>query len=186
MAGASFKFTIDDAALREMLARQTQPPTELLSQLGEYLLRSTQDRFKTQMAPDGTPWQALSPGYKKRKDRHRDKVLTLNGTLRNGIRYQLLGDKAVEVGTNALQGAIHQFGGVIGQLAQSRKMRFQSKAGRVLFASSSNPNAKERWVTRSAYGAKMPARPFLGISAEDDHEIRDIVQHWINARTQGR
>ena len=70
MAGTRLTFTIDDARARAMLARLGQPGTgDLLPQLGEYLQRSTTERFEegNQKAPDGTPWQELKPRYAQRK-----------------------------------------------------------------------------------------------------------------------
>ncbi|MFV0679023.1 phage virion morphogenesis protein [Ottowia sp.] len=42
-----------------------------------YLLRSTQDRFKLQIGPDGGRWAA--PKRLSRKKKHKDKILALQG-----------------------------------------------------------------------------------------------------------
>lgn len=185
MAGTHLTITVDDAQARAMLQHLGEPGADLMPRLGEYLLRSTQDRFSTQTAPDGTPWQALKPRYAKGKKYQKDKILTLRGYLRRSIRYQVTGVNAVEVGTNVKYAAIHQFGGAVQQLPQSRQQRYRSVAGRVLFAGKKHKRVTQCWVTRGAYEVDIPARPFLGISTADDKEIREIIMDWVLHRSGG-
>lgn len=64
-------------------------------------------------------------------------------------------------------------------------MRYRSIAGRVLFAGARHKRGvTERWVTRGAYQVTIPARPFLGISAADDAEIREIILDWVVGRSK--
>jgi phage virion morphogenesis protein len=183
MAGTRITATVDDAEVLAMLARQAQPPgSDLPNRLGEYLQSSTQDRFKTQIAPDGTPWSPLQPRYARRKKYAKDKILTLRGYLRSGIHYQVTGDAEVEVGSNIKYAAIHQFGGTIDKPARQATVRYRSEAGRILFASRKARRATERQVTIPAHQVEMPARPFLGISTEDDKEIRSIISDWVAGR----
>ena len=108
MAGTHIKSTVNDAQARAMLARLGEPGTDdLMPRLGEYLQASTQKRFKTQTAPDGTAWQPLQPRYARRKKYAKDKILTLRGYLRGGIHYQVTGDAEVQVGSNTKYAAIH-------------------------------------------------------------------------------
>jgi len=180
MAGSHVVFSVEDEAVRQVLARQAElPGSELMSRIGEYLLASTQARFKTQTAPDGTPWAPLKPSYKRRKKYNQDKVLTLRGYLRSGIRYQVEGQDTVRVGTNAVQGAIHQFGGPIQKPARTATVRYRSEAGRILFAGRKHANATAKQVNIPAHQIDMPARPYLGISAADDKEIREIISDWV-------
>ena len=78
MAGARFDGT---AAIEHLsgLVDAINDPSPLLAELGEYGLRSTRARFKTQTAPDGTAWAALQPWYQKDKRRNKNRILTLNG-----------------------------------------------------------------------------------------------------------
>ncbi len=185
MAGTRLKFEVDDQEVREMLARQTHPDDDPLShRIGEYLLRSTQDRFKSQTAPDGSAWKPLTPRYLKRKKYNQDKILTLRGNLRKYIQFQPLDEKTVEVGSNSKYAAIHQFGGEINQPSRPATVRYRSKAGKVLFAGKKHSKGvTERNVTIPAHTVTMPARPFLGISAADDQEIRDIIRDWVVERS---
>ena len=186
MAGANLSVDVvitgpDTLARIDTAMGNTAP---LLAKIGEYLQDSTRDRFKTQAGPDGTAWQPLQPRYQRRKKQNKDKILTLRGYLRSGIRYQVTGAAEVEVGSNTKYAAIHQLGGSIDQNAQSRKMRYRSVAGRVLFAGRKHKRGvTERWVTRGAYQVNIPARPFLGISTEDGKEIRSIILDWVVERS---
>lgn len=199
MAGTHITFTVDDAALRTMLKRQAQPETDttsdrgtLAARIGERLVKTTRERFKTQTAPDGTPWKKLEAATILRKQKAKknpDKILTLDGYLGGnaagggqGPRFQPIDDYTVEVGVNAKYGAIHQFGGEIQKPSRQATVRYRSVAGRVLFAGRKDKKATERQVTIPAHSITMPARPFLGISASDDQEIRQIIQDWVVAR----
>ena len=182
MAGTHITITVDDAQARAMLERLGEPGTQdLMPRLGEYLQASTQKRFKTQTAPDGTAWQPLQPRYARRKKYAKDKILTLRGYLRSGIHYQVTGDAEVQVGSNTKYAAIHQFGGAIEKPARQATVRYRSEAGRVLFAGKKHQGATERQVTIPAHQVNMPARPYLGISAADDAEIRAIILDWVSS-----
>ena len=73
MAGA--RFSIDTQGLDRLqasvrlMASSVRDTSTLMPRLGEYLQRSTQDRFKTQNDPDGEAWAAQHPHTLKRKKR---------------------------------------------------------------------------------------------------------------------
>lgn len=141
MAGSHIKF--EATGLKPLHERvkvlASADTSSLMPRIGEYLQRSTQARFKAQEAPDGSAWEALKPRTVKRKKYNAKKVLTELGYLRKNIFYQVLGPSRVEVYSNAIYGATHQFG-------------------------------REE--------AKIPARPFLGISSEDGQELQAIIKDW--------
>ena len=180
MAGT--RLTIDQAELDRLNAfmaeQAARDPSGLMPRLGEYLQGSTQKRFKTQTAPDGTPWAPLQKRYARRKRYNKDKVLTLRGYLRSYIHYQASAD-SVEVGSNQKYAAIHQFGGEIDMPERQATVRYRSVAGKVLFAGKKHKRATERSVTIPVHFVKIPARPFLGLSAEDDREISRIIREWL-------
>ena len=181
MAGT--RLIIDQAELDRqnafMAEQAARDPSGLMPRLGEYLQGSTQKRFKTQTAPDGTPWAPLQKRYARRKRYNKDKVLTLRGYLRSYIHYQVTGGDSVEVGSNQKYAAIHQFGGEIDKPERQAAVRYRSVAGRVLFAGKKHKRATERAVTIPVHFVKIPARPFLGLSAEDDREISRIIREWL-------
>lgn len=146
MSGARIEFTIDTVTptlQHAMRSLRGESRDLLLNDIGEYLLRSTRDRNKTQRSPTGQPWKPLSPAYKKYKDRKRPGVRMLVFDFHmqgDQLSYQVAGDNLF-VGTNAVYGARHQFGD-------------EGDDG-------------------------MPARPWLGLSAEDQEEIELIVDDHL-------
>lgn len=182
LAGAII--TIDKAELERlrafMDAHAKLDTSGLMSRLGEYLLKSTQDRFKSQTSPDGASWAPLKKRYARRKKYNKDKVLTLRGYLRSYIHYQIPNAQTVVVGSNQKYAAIHQFGGEIDKPERQATARYRSVAGRVLFAKKSQTlSVNEKAVTIGAHQVKIKARPFLGISAADDREIQEIIREWV-------
>lgn len=156
MAGVKFDGTAATASLRGLLAG-IENPAPLLAQLGEYTLRTTRDRFKTQTGPDGTAWSALQPWYKKEKSQNKNRVLTLRGFLRGQLVSQVVGGKSVEVGSNLVYAAVHQFGGTI-----------KPKSGKLL--------AFRGHVAKSV---TIPARPYLGLSDADQNELVERTLEWL-------
>lgn len=115
MAGASLDINLEISnaaevkAVFESLQTRLADLTPVFQDIGEAMLNVTRERFNSQTAPDGSTWQALSPGYAKRKPRNKDKVLTLYGHLRGTLNYQA-GPREVRIGTPLIYGATHQFG----------------------------------------------------------------------------
>ena len=111
---AGIHLTLDTRGLDKLQARihglAGMDTRTLMPRLGEYLQASTQERFATQTAPDGSAWDALAPRTLERKKHNRDKVLTARGFLRRGIRYQVLDKSTVQVGTDSVYAATHQYG----------------------------------------------------------------------------
>lgn len=156
MAGARFDGT---AAIEHLsgLVDAINDPSPLLAELGEYGLRSTRARFKTQTAPDGTAWAALQPWYQKEKRRNKNRILALNGYLRGQMTWQLVGDRTVEIGSNLPYAAVHQFGATI-----------KPRAAKVLM-----------FRGHVAKSVTIPARPYLGLSDENRSEIVGRTLEWL-------
>ena len=156
MAGARFDGT---AAIEHLsgLVDAINDPSPLLAELGEYGLRSTRARFKTQTAPDGTAWTDLKTWYQKEKRRNKNHILTLDGYLRSRITWQFAGDRTVEIGSNLPYAAVHQFGATI-----------KPRAAKVLM-----------FRGHVAKSVTIPARPYLGLSDEDRSEIVGRTLEWL-------
>lgn len=140
----------------------------LLKDIGEHLTNTTQDRFRTSTAPDGSRWQANSSVtlWRGLGDAHFNKNGTVNkrgknrfnskkplvgfgqtgGTLRDSIHYQL-GNGEVFVGSNLIYAPMMHFGGT--------KSEFLHLWG------------------------DIPARPFLGVSVADEAEITEIIKDHL-------
>jgi phage virion morphogenesis protein len=109
---------VDDGAVRAALDRLRDLPRARLPaamrEAGQLLKTSTQLRFRSQRAPDGTAWEKSAAAIARR-----GQTLRHTSRLRNSITWQLTGT-GVAVGTNVVYAAIHQFGGPIGRASSSR------------------------------------------------------------------
>lgn len=157
MTGVNIEFNIQDA-LDAMLHIEAaiDDMSGLFEHMDEVLLDIHEARFNAQESPDGIPWQALSPWYQESKPKQKDKILTLDGTLRSTLRYQINGNTLL-FGTNVVYGAIHQFGGTI-----------KPVRGNALNVGG-----------RLAKQVVIPARPWLGISAQDKLLLVDVVREHL-------
>lgn len=111
MAGSFIEITLHDAEISERLQKlqaKLGDLTPVFRDLGESLKISHRERFTRAVAPDGTAWPELSPKYRARKKKNKDKLLVLDGWLRE-LHYQAAPD-ALRIGTDRLYGATHQFG----------------------------------------------------------------------------
>lgn len=114
MAGATDVITIeiDDREIRDGLRALEDRLGNLrpfYRDIGEALLNSTRERFTTQTAPDGSLWAPLSDDYKKRKKKHPDLILTLNGYLRGTLGYSATKDE-LRLGSPLEYAAAQHFG----------------------------------------------------------------------------
>jgi len=81
----------------------------LMLEIGEDVVESTKQRFVTATDPDGEQWAKNSDVTLAHKSGSRP--LTDGGNLARSIHYTQLGNDGVEIGTNAVQAAMMQFGG---------------------------------------------------------------------------
>jgi phage virion morphogenesis protein len=181
MAGAMLNVEVDDsrsgAALAE-LAERLENLRVPLKDIAEYLHQSTDERFRKQVSPDGTPWAPLAASTIARKKS--SQILRQDGFLQDTMRHRISGN-GLEFGTDRVYGGIHQNGGKIEQGARSQQVYFKHKNGEVgnRFVKKRQSNFAQ-WVTRGATSTEMPARPYLGLSSEDDNEIFAIVSEYLS------
>jgi phage virion morphogenesis protein len=162
------------ATLADYIAR-TSNPRGMFERIGASLVTSTQRRFEQGRAPDGSPWppslRALAAG---------GKTLILSARLMQSQTF-IAADSGVEVGTNVIYAAIHNFGGIIKQAAREAVLHFKHNArtGRTRFA---RANSKANYAKKAQIGARtivMPKRTFLGLDDDDNREVIAIAQDWI-------
>ncbi|MDH1211131.1 phage virion morphogenesis protein [Pseudomonas chengduensis] len=182
MAGVTLEFdAVAALAVVNEAAAALADPAPMLRDIGEFLLIAHDQRFASQASPDGTPWQALSPAYLKRKKKNRDKILVLDGFLKNTLRYQVSNNELL-FGTNRIYGAMMHFGGSIDVAARSQQAYFRQdgKTGDVgnQFVSKRKSNFAQ-WVTIGGYTIQIPARPWLGISDDDNYAIAGIATRYL-------
>ncbi len=150
------------AALRAALDR-TRSPRGLMDQIGGEIAESTQRRFETETEPSGGPWP---PSIRARMMGGR--TLTQSGRLVRSITHEA-SDNSVAVGTNVIYAAIHQIGGKItAKTAKGLRFRLPGGAG-----------------SRTVKSVTIPARPFLGLSGEDEGVIKQLVARWLGASEGG-
>ena len=168
MSGVAIDVQINDAEVIKAFNRLVwimDDTTPVMSAIGTALVASTHQRFISQTDPEGAAWQALDPEYAATKRNSR--ILTESGRLRDSINSEA-GRDEVRVGTNVIYAAIHQFGGTIKP----------KSASHLVF------RIGDRLVMVDS--VTLPARPFMGISAEDEAEVAEIVFGFVERRTNGR
>lgn len=160
MSGASISITLSGSALRgfQQLQRVMDNTTPVMAAIGTGLVASTHMRFVTQTDPDGAAWRALNTDYAATKRNTR--ILTESGRLRDSVNSRA-GAAEVRVGTNVIYAAIHQFGGTI-----------KPKTASHLWFRIGDRLVKADSVT-------LPARPFLGISSDDETMIAETIFDFL-------
>lgn len=191
MAGITLEIVTDDIGptLERLLSFSARGLDLALGEIGQYLVEATRTRAALQVGPDGNPWAPLSPRYQKRKDKKRPGVPMLrldNHMLGDQLSHQVR-DNELLVGTNAKYGAIHHFGGTVKTAARSQYAYFRQdkRTGRVgnRFVKKGKSNFKQG-VTLPAQEIKIPARPWLGLSTQDDTEVLGILRDHLLARLE--
>jgi len=159
-------------AALERLARATTDLKPVMQDIGEALVVSTKRRFTTSTAPDGSPWPDNSDttvllllrrrgGLSKHKTKGGGRNLTRKGV-------GLLADKKPLIGESRRLG---------------REIHARATAVEVVIASGLEYAAVQQFgaKARSFAGGKspwgdIPARPFLGVSRQDEGTILDVVR----------
>ncbi len=110
IVGVQFSSGEVNARLTE-LQRKINDLTPAMKNVGEYMLLSTDTRFRSETDPYGNKWQPNSPRTiaRKRAEGRIQKVLQSTGRLRAGISYKADRDSVV-IGTNVSYAAKHQLG----------------------------------------------------------------------------
>ena len=122
---------------------------------------STDARFETETAPDGTPWRPLKESTinnklvaKNGKTNARGGILSDRGDLRKSITY-FATSQSVAIGTDRHYGVYHQFG--------TDPYTIEPRAAEAL----------------SFLHPGLPARPFLGVSAADEVTITEFIRQYV-------
>ncbi|NTT86914.1 phage virion morphogenesis protein [Tabrizicola fusiformis] len=151
-----FTVELKDQAVTAALMRayaEMEDATPLMQDIGELLTESTKQRFLNGRAADGTVWAPNSASTLARKKDPRP-LFGETRSLSSQI-FSEAGRDQVEVGSNRIQAATMQFGaakGAFGTMANGSPIP---------------------WGT-------IPARPFLGISAEDRDGILEAIAAWMS------
>ena len=161
----------------DRLARPALP--KLLHQLVAEGGSQTRRRIEQEgPAPDGTPWAEWSANYAAGRHENHKKLQDARH-LYDSITGYVDGEDA-GWGSNLVYAAIHQFGfdGPVQVAGHSREVKAAGKrdaSGRFL-------KAETHTRTTAGHSRKMhmPARPFLGISPENEEALLAIVDAYVD------
>ena len=177
MTGARIQAELDDTEIQRAvfrLAAMGQNMLPVARAIGVGLVRNTQDRFRAARDPEGRPWVPLKPFTLAMK---RGPGILRESAMRGGLQASIAfradagaGGATVQIGTNKVYGAIHQFGGTIRPKNPKGLLFFRTPGGQVWGAA--------RQVT-------IPARPYLGISREDRETIMDVLDAFQRRAIRG-
>lgn len=169
-----------------------------LLDVGAAMLQSTQARFQSETAPDGTPWVALSPRYARWKAKRglSNKKLQLRGYLFGSLAYQAT-DSSLVLGSAVKYARIHQLGGRVSIPGRTGSVRLRTdRKGELLrqtddqgeaigngklavFAKKSHKQAALRVYLQGGYDVEIPARPYLGMSDQDYSTAAEIIGSYL-------
>lgn len=127
--------------------------------IAEGLRTSTMERFRTEKDPEGKKWKTSI-----RAREEGGKTLTKSAKLKTSIR-STASAYGFAVGTNDIRAATLQFGD---------ERTIKPRRGPVL-----RFQINGRWISAKEVHVKIPARPFLGISDDDDKEIRKALEQAL-------
>ncbi len=155
--------TIDGAPLAVLADRLRAADADMgepLAAIGASWKSSTKRRFETGTGPDGAAWRPS-----KRALRVGGQTLVEHGHLKGSITHKVEGN-TVEVGSNLVYAAIHQFGGAI--------TTARAKANADAMTGFGQDVAEHRIV--------MPARPFLGVEPDDYTTWEEILAGFLEEK----
>lgn len=135
------------------LSKASANPRPALLSIGEDLVKSTKNRFNESRSPDGKTWAPNSSTTLKRK--RGTKPLIGEGTLRDQISYAE-GSNVLTIFSSMEYAATQQFGADKGAFGRTKR------------------NAPIPW-------GNIPARPFLGISDDDEHVIIQTISDYLRS-----
>lgn len=186
---------VDDAAVLAALERLRLglpaggDATPAMEGMGRVLKTAGQLRFREQRGPDGKAWEK---SWRARNEG--GQTLRLTSRLRNSITY-VASRTSVEAGTNVVSAAIHQFGGII----RAKKGPFLAIPITPQARAAGSPrNMQGLAVVQSLKGqfmlvesktgvvhyllrrqVRIPARPFMGVSADDSVELIRVMNSHL-------
>lgn len=162
------------------LSEHLSDQTPVMQEIGEILVDSTKQRFGQGVAPDGSRWKPKSPvtlaKYGARSSNRVDvrPLFGPSGALSSQI-FANAGPDSVEWGSPMVYAATQQFGAAQGA--------FGAAIGRTK-PSAKRPKSQDYFFP-IPWG-NIPARPFIGISAEDEANILGAISDaLIGAITPG-
>lgn len=149
-----FNYKSVERALNDLLKR-AEDPSEAMKDVAGILKQATNNAFENEADPaTGVAWDPLSATtLATRPNREGGEILQDRRRLRRSMVTDY-GKVFAEIGTNVIYAATHQFGAQQGQYGKS------SRGGPIPWGD-------------------IPARPFFGVSPEDEEDILDIATRYM-------
>lgn len=139
----------------------------LMDELGSLAIDQTKRRIQVEKtAPDGTPWAKTWRG---------SSILLNSGALADGIQHMATPFE-VHVGSALVYARIHQFGGTI-KPKDKKALSFSVPGG----LRKAMPGGSEKVFLKSV---TIPARPYLGLSADNIAEAEEVIAEFIEGLLQ--
>jgi phage virion morphogenesis protein len=143
------------------------------NEIGRTLKTSTQMRFRTQTAPDGSRWVPS-----KRAIREGGQTLSKTRLLRNSINYEASSSEVL-VGTNKIYAPPLHFG-----FSGTQNYRAHDRQVTQVFGHKLDAPLTVR-ISAGSRNINLPARPIVGFSSQDRTDILDILREHVERQTHG-
>ncbi len=153
---AGVQVTFGELTLGELRARLNSVDADLSSamiEISEALLQSSQERAAKEVAPDGTPWAPLAESTKRQKTRQ---SLSIN---------------------KILHGESGNLFGTLFPFASALEAGVSTGPGTSQYAAVHQFG--HRFSSTGSLPRQVPARPYLGISRDDEAEVVDILRQYL-------
>lgn len=178
------KIEINDSELQALFerVRKLSDPKPLLSEIGEYGVRSTKQRFAAGRGPDGKPWAPNTQAT----------ILKILGR-RSGESVRRPGEKASSP-YQRKDGRLNSRGAalvankrpLIGESKRlSSEINYQLTTGGVEIGSSLEYASVQQFGAKAgSFRARIPwgdipARPFIGLSDADMEQVKGILRRYL-------
>ena len=167
------KVELDDTDAQALFVRLRDAAADLkplMQQIGEHLAETTKQRFATSTGPDGAPWAPNAEStYVQLAGRYKGSLHKKGpnkGRVNKGGAARMAGKKPLIGETRALSTTINYRAG---------SDYVEIGSGRVYAAVQQFGAKKHSFTGGKTPWADIPARPFLGLSAEDEAYLRDAA-----------
>lgn len=188
MSGFDIRIDINEDEVRanlDALLDRMANPQPFYQSVGNLMVGSVGENFRREQTPEGAPWQPLRPATIRARQRRGKSALAIlreTGVLAGSISYEVE-PGGVWIGSPVRYAAIHQFGGTIDKEARAGQIfRRQYKDGSFgrRFAKKKLKTTVATDVAIGAHQITIPARPFLGVSAQDKADIIYLARRWLD------
>ncbi|GMU44159.1 MAG: phage virion morphogenesis protein [Xanthomonadales bacterium PRO6] len=164
MIKAEIDMSQANALFRKLVERGTNL-TPLMQDLGEYLTETTKQRFQTSTAPDGSRWEPNAPATYLAYLGAFKGSFGKSGRITKGGAGRAMGKKPLIGETRRLSSEIHY-------RADAQSVEIRSGSGL-------DYSAIHQFGGTAGRGVKIPARPYLGLSAEDQDFINERAAAYL-------